>query len=128
MGRQNAFPASPKILAFQWGSMNIENLGTGRDMKLWPGGGRPWDWGETGTQHTPGIQIADIEELLDHGSQIIVLTQGVNGRLQVCPETLTYLKEQGADAVVVTTTEGIERYNAYVETGKRVGGVFHSTC
>ncbi len=128
MGRQNAFSVSPKILAFQWGSMNIENLGTGRDMKLWPGGGRPWDWGETGTQHTPGIQIADIEELLDHGSQIIVLTQGVNGRLQVCPETLTYLKEQGADAVVVTTTEGIERYNAYVETGKRVGGVFHSTC
>ncbi len=128
MSRQNAFPASPKILEFQWGKMNIEHLGTGGDMKLWPGGGRPWDWGETGTHHTPGIQIADIEEVLDHGSQILVLTRGVHGALQVCPETLTYLKEHGVDAIVVTTPEGIERYNAYVEAGKRVGGVFHSTC
>ncbi len=103
-------------------------VGTGKDMKLWPGGGRSWDWGETGTRHSPGIQIADVEELLEHGSHVIVLTQGFEGRLQVCPETLTYLKESDIDVIVADTPGGVTLYNDAIEKGEQVGGVFHSTC
>jgi hypothetical protein len=37
-----------------WGRMDVEGLDIGKDVKLYPGGGRPWDWSETGTRHNPG--------------------------------------------------------------------------
>jgi hypothetical protein len=55
---------SPRILAVRWGRMGVEGIGAGKDFKLYPGGGREWDWNETGTRHSPGIQPADVEELL----------------------------------------------------------------
>ena len=82
---------SPKILAVSWGRMEIEGIGTGKDFKLYPGGGREWDWNETGTRHSPGIQPADVEELLAHGATVVVLSLGMNRRLQVGPGTLDYL-------------------------------------
>ena len=66
--------ASPRISTISWGRMEVEGLGEGKDFKLWPGGGRTWDWNETGTRHDPGIQPADVEELLEHGSQVVVLS------------------------------------------------------
>ena len=33
--------------------MTVAGLGDGKDFKLWPGGGRAWDWRETGTHHRP---------------------------------------------------------------------------
>ena len=52
---------SPRVLALSWGHMEVEELGNGKDFKLYPGGGRAWDWNETGTRHRPGIQPADVE-------------------------------------------------------------------
>jgi len=75
--------------------MEIEGLGNGRDFKLFPGGGRSWDWSETGTHHVPGIQIADLEELIDHGSRVVVLSRGMELALQTCPNALQYLREKG---------------------------------
>ncbi len=43
-------PRSPKVLRIEWGQMDVEGVGSGKDFKLWPGGGRSWDWNETGTQ------------------------------------------------------------------------------
>jgi hypothetical protein len=57
----NATPKSPLILGASWGHLHVAGLGESRDVKLWPGGGRPWDWSETGTHHVPGIQPADVE-------------------------------------------------------------------
>lgn len=54
-------PRSPKIAHLSWGRIEVEGLGTGKDWKLYPGGGREWDWRETGTEHRPGIQPADVE-------------------------------------------------------------------
>jgi len=76
---------SPRILAVSWGRMEVEGIGAGKDFKLYPGGGREWDWNETGTRHSPGIQPADAEELLAHGATAVVLSLGMNRRLQVDP-------------------------------------------
>lgn len=54
--------------------MKVEGLGAGKDFKLYPGGGRAWDWAETGTRHSPGIQPADVEELVAHGATIAALS------------------------------------------------------
>ena len=55
---------SPRIVRISWGHMEVEGLTPGKDFKLYPGGGRAWDWNETNTRHTPGIQPADVQELI----------------------------------------------------------------
>ncbi|TMR96317.1 Mth938-like domain-containing protein [Nonomuraea basaltis] len=118
---------SPLITHISGGRMVVEGLGEGKDLKLYPGGGRPWDWNETGTRHSPGTQPADVRELLDRGCQVVVLSRGMQLVLQICPETLELLKERGVEVYVEETTAAVERYNALVET-TAVGGLFHSTC
>jgi hypothetical protein len=118
---------SPRITHISWGQMEIEGLGRGRDFKLFPGGGRAWDWTETNTHHVPGIQVTDVEELLKNGSKVIVLTRGMELVLQICPETLEYLHEKGIIIHVEETTAAVELYNKLAET-EFVGGLFHSTC
>ena len=66
-----------------------------KDAKLYPGGARAWDWRETGTRHRPGIQPADVAELVEHGAMTVILSTGVFRMRGVCPETLQLLKDQG---------------------------------
>lgn len=119
---------SPRIAHAAWGRMEIEGLGSGRDFKLWPGGGRAWDWTETDTHHSPGVQPADVEELLEHGSRIVVLGCGFELRLQVCAETIAQLEGRAVRCHVHETAAAVELYNRLAEDGQPVGGLFHSTC
>jgi hypothetical protein len=107
--------------------MEIEGLGQGRDFKLFPGGGRAWDWAETGTHHVPGIQLADVKELLEHGSRVVVLSRGMELALQTRPETLHYLRARDITVRVEETKAAVALYNKLAET-ESVGGLFHSTC
>ena len=118
---------SPRVTHISWGRMAVERLGTGKDFKLYPGGGREWDWSETGTRHVPGIQPADVEELLEHGSTVIVLTRGMELALQTCPETLQVLRERGIPVHLEETRAAVDLYNRLAES-EAVGGLFHSTC
>lgn len=123
----NADIRSPTILAVSWGRMDVAGLGVGKDFKLYPGGGREWDWSETGTRHAPGIQPADVEELLTHGATVIVLSLGMDQRLQVDPATLRMLDERSVAVHVAETRKAVELYNDLAESHP-VGGLFHSTC
>src|SRR5487761_1201660 len=94
---------APRILTVRWGRMDVEGIGTGKDFKLYPGGGREWDWNETGTRHSPGIQPADVEELLTHGATEVVLSLGMDRRLRVDPRTLDFLAGRSVLAHVAAT-------------------------
>lgn len=118
---------SPQIEAVSWGRMSVAGLAPGKDFKLWPGGGRPWDWTETGTHHHPGIQPADVEELLDHGARVIVLSRGMLKMLQTMPATRAMLERGGIDVYIEETSKAVQRYNRLAAT-LPVGGLFHSTC
>jgi hypothetical protein len=107
--------------------MEVDGLAPGKDFKLYPGGGREWDWSETGTRHSPGIQPQDVEEILDRGATVIVLSRGMQLQLQVDPDTLKYLDERGVAAHVAETTQAVKLYNELATTSL-VGGLFHSTC
>ena len=120
--------SSPRIEQLSWGHIRIAGIGSGKDFKLWPGGGREWDWNETGTRHEPGIQPADIEELLDRGCRVIVLSRGMLLRLQICEETLALIESRGARVLVAETREAARLYNDLAARGEAVGGLFHSTC
>ena len=108
--------------------MEVDGVGVGKDFKLWPSGGREWDWRETGTHHVPGIQPADVKELLDNGSQIIVLSRGMLLMLRTCQETLDLLEGRHITAHIEETKRAAEIYNGLVSRGEAVGGLFHSTC
>ena len=118
---------SPRISPSSWGRLEVDGEQVFKDAKLFPGGAREWDWGETGTAHVPGIQPADVEELLEHGASVVVLSKGNLERLRVCPETLKLLKDKGIATHVLQTEQAIQRYNELRES-ERVGGLFHSTC
>ncbi len=119
---------SPRIEGISWGEVRVEGAHTPyRDAKTWPGGSRGWDWNETGTSHSPGIQPEDVEELLEHGAEEVVLSRGMNERLRVKDETLQMLERRGIPAHVLPTKEAVELYNDLAED-EPVGGLFHSTC
>lgn len=120
-------PRSPRIRKIAWGRMEVEGLGTGKDFKLFPGGGRPWDWRETGTQHLPGIQPSDVAELLDAGATVIVLSRGMARALRTRRDTLELLRARGVAVHVEETRAAVALYNRLAET-EAVGGLFHSTC
>lgn len=118
---------SPRITGLSWGRLELEDGRRFKDAKLFPGGARAWDWRETGTRHVPGIQPADIQELLDQGAEVVVLSKGMLEALQVCPETLTLLKRKGIPAHVLQTEAAVRLYNE-LAARHRVAGLFHSTC
>ncbi len=118
---------SPRISHLSWGRLEVDGAGSFKDAKLFPGGAREWNWRETGTRHVPGVQPADVSELLDHGAKVVVLSKGIMERLQVCPETLAMLRARGVAVHVLQTEKAVERYNTLQRT-QPVGGLFHSTC
>jgi hypothetical protein len=119
---------SPKITELSWGRLEVEGRDRPyKDAKLFPGGSRAWDWNETGTAHEPGIQPADVEELLERGATVVVLSRGIYERLGVCPETLRRLQERGVEVHVLQTEKAVARYNELAET-EAAGALIHSTC
>jgi len=120
-------PRSPRILAVSWGHMTVDGVGAGKDFMLYPGGGAEWDWSRSGTDHVPGIQPGDVEELLAHGARVVVLSRGMQLRLHVDPSTERLLDERDIQAHIAETTAAVEIYNRLAES-EPVGGLFHSTC
>jgi len=118
---------SPRITHIAWGRMDVEGLDSGKDFKLYPGGGREWDWTETNTRHVPGIQPADVEELIEKGSKVVVLSRGMQLALHTCPETLEMLQGKGISVHIEETRAAVALYNKLAEQ-ELVGGLFHSTC
>jgi hypothetical protein len=119
---------SPRIKHVSWGRLEVEGRAeVYKDAKLFPGGSREWNWRETGTEHSPGIQPADVQELLDHRAKIVVLSRGMKECLHVPRKTLDFLEERKVAAHVLPTAEAVELYNQLAEK-EPVGGLFHTTC
>lgn len=119
---------SPRIKHFEWGRIDIEGIGQFRDAKLYPGGARNWDWSETETHHDPGIQPTDVEELIENGARVVVLSKGVHEHLQTMPETVAMLEKQGITVHVLQTEAAVAKYNELCEANEAVGALIHSTC
>jgi len=103
--------------------MTIEGIGSGRDFKLYYGGGRAWDWSETNTHHNPGIQIADVIELLEAGVTTVVLSRGMHLALQICPDVVDHLRHRSVLFFVEETRAAVKIYN---ELARRAGRRFIS--
>ncbi len=120
-------PRSPRVREVGWGRIQLEGGLRFKDAKVFPGGAREWDWRETGTRHEPGIQPADVAELVERGARVVVLSRGMAGRLAVAPETLSWLEARGVRAHVLDTPAAVERYNE-LRREEAVGALFHTAC
>jgi hypothetical protein len=120
-------PLSPKVVSIEWGSTEVEGLGRLKDVKLWPGGGRAWDWRETGTEHVPGILPGDIEEILDAGARILVLSRGMQLRLRASRAALEQLERLHIEYHFLESTAAVALYNG-LAASRPVGCLIHSTC
>lgn len=119
----------PRVASLEWGVLAIEGRATPyKDAKLWPGGSREWDWKETGTRHVPGVQITDVEEVLEHGARTLVIGRGMHGRLDVSAETRAALAARGIDVHSALTPEAVETYNRLRDETPEVGALIHTTC
>lgn len=118
---------SPSITSDSWGALMVGDT-TYKDVKLWPGNAREWDWNETGTSHVPGVGVGDVEELVEGGARVVVLSTGRTGRLQVPSPTVDHLRSRGVAVEVLPTPDAIERYKALAADGVAVGALIHSTC
>ncbi len=120
---------APRIENAAWGKIDVEGTEKRfKDAKLFPGGAREWDWTETGTRHDPGVQEADIQELLDQGAEHIILSQGYWKRLKVPESTRSFIQDRGIRLEVLPTGEAVERYNQLLEEKEKLGALIHSTC
>ncbi|GHJ44534.1 hypothetical protein Cs7R123_18760 [Catellatospora sp. TT07R-123] len=119
---------SPKVVSIAWGIVEVEGAGRFRDVMLYPGGAKEWDWGATGTHHFPGVQPADVADLVAAGATVIVLSRGMDLRLHVMSETGQALREQGVTVHIVQTEEAVRLYNDLAAEGTAVGALIHSTC
>jgi hypothetical protein len=119
---------APRIEKLAWGQIEVDGFGTPfKDAILFPGGARPWDWRETGTSHESGVQPADVQELLDNGARVVILAQGMYGRLKVSQGALQLLKARDVPVHMLETKAAVRLYNELREK-EPVGGLFHSTC
>lgn len=122
--------SNPIITHFEWGKVvvNFAHLqSTFKDCKLSPKGAQAWNWKEFNTQHVPGIQIKDLQSIINE-SDIVILSRGVDLVLQVKPETLDYLKQVGKEVYVLQSEEAVKLYNQLASQNKKVGMLLHSTC
>jgi len=69
-----------------------------------------------------------VEELLQQGAKVVVLSRGMDMVLQVKKDTLKYLEDKGVKTYVEQTETAVDLYNELVAKGEVVGGLFHSTC
>lgn len=111
----------------RWGEITVDGVGKFKDAKVFPSSVEEWDWGATGIRHSPGIQPADVEELVDAGAEAIVLSQGMESRLSVMPETVEYLNARGVEVHVAETSEAVNLYHR-LSASKPTGALLHSTC
>jgi hypothetical protein len=117
------------VTGLEWGRLEVEGSGGPfKDAKLWPGGAREWDWNETGTRHAPGVQVADVEELVEHGARTVVIGSGMLGRLGVPEATRAALARRGIALHAAKTPEAVEAYHRLRKSAPEVGALLHTTC
>jgi len=116
------------ISKFEWGRVELEDGSQFKDVMLAPGFCAEWNWKLSRTNHTDGVQIKDIDTLLSHGIDVLILSRGVNLKLNVLAETYTYALSKVPTILIDQTNSAVEHYNRMAREGYRIGALIHSTC
>lgn len=127
------------IESIRWGQIEVNDKGVKKiykDMKISPNIVEEWDWNVNKTRHNPGIQIADVVDLIGNDDHLrkkdqidtFILTRGMERKLQVMPDTIKFLDDKGINIIIMETSDAVKTYNMMTNHGYKVAGLFHSTC
>ena len=115
----------PRIDDYRFGTITIDGVVYTDDVIILPGRVvSPW-WRRAGG-HV--FAVPDLGPVLDAAPAVVVLGTGYHGRVIVPEETLTALRETGAQVFVAPTTEAVDLYTHHAASGKPVVAALHLTC
>jgi hypothetical protein len=111
------------IEAYDFGEMIIAGVRYDTDLILYP------DQVDASWCRQSGhrVSVADITEIVAARPEYLIIGTGAQGYMQVLPDTLTYLAQQGIKVIVEPTADATHTYNALCRQ-QRVVGAFHLTC
>ncbi len=120
MSTHNVNLHSASITHISWGKMEVsigDKKYNFKDCKAWPEGAKEWGWNLTGTRHRPGIQPADIEEILDQDIEVLILSRGMDLVLQTAKETKELLRNRKIKYQIEETRKAVSMYNDLAAKG-----------
>jgi hypothetical protein len=115
-----------KISKYKWGKLVIANK-VYKDVKISPNRIEDWNWSKTKTNHKDGIQLQDVLDLINEGSEYIILSTGMKEMLNISSNIKAYLCDNKIEHSILQSEEAIKLYNKLIKT-KKVGELIHSTC
>lgn len=119
---------SPLVTHCSWGKIEVDGFGQFKDVVLVPGEAREWIWEEPNRSHKSANSVELLKSLAETGADVVILTRGVDGVLQVPEETLAYARVNNIDLRVELTPDAIKLYGELVSRDVLVAAAIHTTC
>lgn len=109
----------------RFGSMTIEGRRFGSDLMIFPNGDIRADWRRAAGHR---LCMADIEELVAAQPQILVVGNGIFGRMKPEQDLEQLLNQRGIRMLMARTKAAAQLYNETRRTQPMVAACFHLTC
>ncbi len=74
------------------------------------------------------VTVDDLVEIVETEPEVLVIGTGYSSQVEVDQEAEEFLRENNIDYVIENTNEAYKSYNGFVEEGKDVAAILHSTC
>lgn len=113
----------PKIDGYRFGEIIIDGQRYSYDVMIFPDRVQPDWWREEG--HS--LSMADLYDVWQKPPEVLVIGQGVNGRMDVPIDTCRQLEVAGIQVIVEDTGRACQTYNQLRET-RVVVAALHLTC
>ena len=113
-----------EIQDFSFGKMVISGKTYTKDLKI--GGDTiifPW-WRKEGHR----VVLEDVEDLLKHDIEILILGQGEPGMMKSDISLKNYLKNKKITLIEKPTKDAISEFNTLIRKGRKIAAGFHLTC
>jgi len=113
-----------RIESYEFGRVVIGGQTYTSDVIVWPEGVDPSWWRVRG--HS--LCREDLEPVLSHEPQVLIIGTGASGLMQVPPEMQQYMAARCEEVHVERTPRACSLYNELADSGRRVVAALHLTC
>ena len=112
------------ITEFSFGRIVVEGQACHNDIKIVQGKLVPDWWRKSG--HS--VEIEDVQDILDSGSQILVVGTGQPGYMKITDALRRQLQTKNIQLIEEPTAKAIQTFNRLHNEGKQVSAGFHVGC
>ncbi len=74
------------------------------------------------------IRKSEIEYISKAPSDVILIGTGTSGLAKLSQNAEVYLQQPDLNLVVVPSPQAVEKFNQFIDEGKRVAALIHITC